>query len=276
MFTAALTLSQGLTYYGLGLLPMIANSSVLCQQEGGIAWVSLNRPQRHNRLDAALAAELRRILAALSQDDGLRAVVLSGQGDDFCTGTEEPSAEESHQSYVLRTTAAPALAALPVPTIAVLRGQALDQGLELALACDLRLADPSARLGLTQATRGQLPWDGGTQRLPRLVGRSRALEMLLTGRILVAEEAARIGLVHQVVPADQLASTARAWAQQLAERAPIALRYVKEAALKGLDSTLDQGLRLEADLYFLLFSTQDREEGLRAWREKRTPHFHGR
>ncbi|MBI2866283.1 MAG: enoyl-CoA hydratase/isomerase family protein [Chloroflexi bacterium] len=249
---------------------------LICQLEGGIAWLVLKRPHRQNRLDAALAAELREACTRLAQNDELRVVVLRGEGEDFCAGTEEIPSKETAQGHIVQTSAASAIAAIPVPVVAAIQGQALDQGLELTLACDLRLAASSAQLGLTQIARGLIPWDGGTQRLPKLIGRSRALEMLLTGRILEAAESARIGLVHQVVAQDQLMPVTRSWAQQLAQRAPVALRYVKEAAHKGLDLTLDQGLRLEADLSFLLFSTQDREEGLKAWRGKQPPQFQGR
>jgi len=227
-------------------------------------------------LDAATAAALRQACARLSQDEATRVVVLSGSGPAFCAGSGEVPPDADPRLHLAQASAAPALAALPFPVIAAIHGEALDQGLELALACDLRLADESARLGLTQVPRGSLPWDGGTQRLPRLVGRSRALEMLLTGRTLDAAEAAAIGLVHRVVPPGQLIPTARAWAEELAARAPIALRYAKEAVRQGLELTLDQGLRLEADLYFLLFSTRDRSEGLAASREKRAPFFEGR
>jgi len=241
-----------------------------------VAWITLSSPERHNRLHAAMSAELRDCCMRSAQDPHVRAVVVEAEGDDFCAGAEDRLPSQTAQDYMVQMTVAPALAALPVPVIAVLQGQALDLGLELALAADLRIAAQSARLGLTNVLRGQMPWDGGTQRLPRLVGQGRALELLLTGRLVDAEEAARIGLVHQVVATDQLPAVAAALAQELAQRAPLALRYAKEAALRGLDHTLEQGLRLEADLYFLLFSTEDRLEGLKSWREKRPPSFQGR
>lgn len=249
--------------------------TILYQQDGGVAWLTLSRPERRNRLDPTMAAGLRAAATRLAQDGTVRVVVLCAEGDHFCAGTEDAPRGQDVEAYLEQTRAASALAALPVPVIAAIQGECLDQGLELALACDLRLATPDTRFGLTHVLRGVLPWDGGTQRLPRLVSRSRALEMLLTGRILDAGEAARIGLVHQVVPLEEIASTAKTWAQELAGKAPISLRYVKEAAVKGLDHTLEQGLRLEADLYLLLFSTRDREEGLRSWREKRPPRFVG-
>ncbi|MDP2952803.1 MAG: enoyl-CoA hydratase-related protein, partial [Chloroflexota bacterium] len=144
-----------------------------------------------------------------------------------------------------------------------------------ALACDIRLAASGARLGLPHADFGLMPRDGGSQRLPRIVGRAKALEMLLTGAAIDADEAYRIGLVSRVVPPEQLLSDAEALARSIAEKGPIALRYVKEAVNKGLDLTMSQGLRLEADLYFLLQTTHDRTEGIRAFREKRPPQFKG-
>jgi len=162
------------------------------------------------------------------------------------------------------------------PVIAAIPGDAIGQGLELALACDLRIASETSHFGLPQIKTGHLPWDGGTQRLSRLVGRGKALEMILTGEIIDAQEALRIGLVNNVVPKKDLMEVTMKMAQEMASRGPIALRYIKEAIYKGMDMTLEQGLRLEADLYFLLHTTKDRTEGISAFREKRTPHFEGK
>ena len=156
-----------------------------------------------------------------------------------------------------------------------LETDAIDHGLELALACDLRIAASEARLGLTDLSKGIVPWDGGTQRLPRLVGRTRALEMLLTSHLLNAEEACRWGLVNMVVEPEQLLSRAKEMALEVATGAPIASLYTKEAVLKGMDMTLAQGLGLEADLSIILQSTSDRAEGIRSFLEKRSPDFRG-
>jgi enoyl-CoA hydratase/carnithine racemase len=172
--------------------------------------------------------------------------------------------------------AASAMADIGQPTIAAISGDALGQGLELALACDFRIASNTARLALNQVEQGELPWDGGTQRLPRLIGRARALDMILTGRMLSAEEAVQAGLIHRAVPPEALDETVRGLAADLAAKAPVAVRYAKEAVLSGLDLTLAQGLRLEADLYFLIHTTRDRTEGITAFREKRKPRFEGR
>lgn len=163
-----------------------------------------------------------------------------------------------------------AIAALQVPTIAAIEGPAVGIGVELALACDLRIASETATFQCPE-----LPSAGGTQRLPRIVGRAHALELLLLGDAISAAEAQRIGLVSRVVPEGQALEEARQVAQRIAEKAPVAVRYLREAVQKGMDLTLDQGLRLEADLYFLLQTTADRMEGITAFLEKRSPRFRG-
>ena len=167
------------------------------------------------------------------------------------------------------------MAALEAPLIAAVNGPAIGQGLELALACDIRIAGEGARFAMPQVPAGVLPWDGGTQRLPRIVGRGRAMEMLMTGREVDAREALDMGLVHEVVPHAELAARVQALAESIAAAAPIALRYTKEAVLRGVDMGLDAGLRLEADLNILLQSTADRAEGVRAFLERRAPRFRG-
>ncbi len=143
----------------------------------------------------------------------------------------------------------------------------------MALAADIRIASSKARFGLPQVAAGQIPGDGGTQRLPRIVGRGKALELLMTGDVINAEEALEIGLVSRVCEPAELAAETQKLAESIAAKGPIALRYVKEAVNKGLDMTLEQGLRLEADLYFLLHTTADRTEGIKSYLEKRPPHF---
>jgi enoyl-CoA hydratase len=163
----------------------------------------------------------------------------------------------------------------PQPIIAAIRGYALGGGLELALACDLRIASEDAQLGLTEINLAIIPGGGGTQRLPRLVGRGRALEMILTGTRIDAREALRIGLVERVVPSADVLTAAQELARTLAQKAPVALRYAKEAVVKGLELPLADGLRLENDLATLLRTTEDRIEGAKAFLEKRRPRFTG-
>lgn len=171
---------------------------------------------------------------------------------------------------------AEAITKIDIPIIAAIKGDAIEEGLELALACDLRIASKRSNFGFPQIKEGFIPWAGGTQRLARLVGKGKALEMILIGETINAQEALRIGLVNRVVPEREVVEVAMKVAQEMASRAPIALRYAKEAVNKGMEMTLGQGLRLEADLYLLLHTTRDRMEGIQAFREKRAPKFEGR
>ena len=162
------------------------------------------------------------------------------------------------------------------PVIAAVTGDAVGQGLELVLACDIRIVAETSHFGLPQVKGDMIPRDGGTQRLSRLVGKGKALEMTLTGRRIDAREAQRIGLVNTIVPQDNVLTAAEEMAKEMALKGPISLQYTKEAVNKGMDMTLEQGLRLEADLYFLLHTAEDRVEGIRAFLEKRPPQFKGK
>ena len=160
--------------------------------------------------------------------------------------------------------------------MAAISGDAIDQVLELALACDMRIATDASKFGLTQVDDGLIPWDGGTQRLPRLVGRSRAMEMILSSRVIDAREALEIGLVSETVPPDKVETRVREISQLIAGHGPVAARYLKEAVLKGADLVLEQGLRLEADLNLLLQTTTDRAEGISSFQDgRRRPQFKG-
>ena len=161
------------------------------------------------------------------------------------------------------------------PVIIGILGDAVDLGLEMALACDVRVSSETSRFGFCHVKGGLMPWDGGTQRLARTVGKAKALEMILTGELIDAREANRIGLVSRVVPAEEVVPTVVGLAKDLASKSPISLEYCKEAINKGMDLTIEQGLRLEADLYFLMHTTHDRQEGIKAFQEKRKPEFKG-
>ena len=203
-------------------------------------------------------------------------VTISGAGGAFCTGTDwggSPPLETAQRKLL---SVAGAVAGLECPVIAAINGDALGQGLELALACDLRIAAETARLGLPQIISGLIPWDGGTQRLPLLVGRAKAMEMIYTGESISAGEAYRFGLINKVVLVGELPLVVADMARVMASSAPLALKYAKEAIDKGLELTLEQGLRLEADLYLLLQTTADRTEGIKAFRQKRQPRFKGK
>jgi enoyl-CoA hydratase len=237
-------------------------------REGRLARITLNRPASGNAVNALMSAELAEVSSIINGDDGIYAVVITGAGDAFCRGSEEGEAS--------RCRPATAIAGIERPVIAAINGDAIGEGLEIALSCDIRIASDKARFALPQVSLGRLPVDGGTQRLPRIVGRGKALELLLTAANIDAAEAREIGLVSRVVSPEELEGEVAKLAGTIAEKGPIALKYVKEAVNKGMDMTLEQGLRLEADLYFLLHTTADRTEGITAFREKRPPRFRGK
>ena len=242
-----------------------------------IATITLDRAASGNAVDHRTAPELRDACEHVDREDGVWVVIVTGAGDAFCRGTEGSELEgSSDELETLRSLkVAESAAAIQKPVIAALNGDAIDQGLEIALACDIRIASPSATLGLTQVKHGLMPWDGGTQRLPRLIGVSRAMELVLTSRIVDASEALEMGLVSQVVEAGLVRQRANEIARTIAGHGPIAARYLKEAMLKGLDMTLEQGLRLEADLNFILQGTADRTEGICSFLERRKPQYRG-
>ena len=245
--------------------------------QGHVAWITLERPDEGNAPDQEMAAALREACESLGQNVGVRVIVITGAGEHFCSAPPHPLPPASNGTgiAVRPSRVASTVAALEAPVIAAVNGPAIGQGLELALACDLRIAAEEALFAMPQVPAGVLPWDGGTQRLPRVVGRGRAMEILMTGREVDAGEALSMGLVHEVVPQGELAARAQALAEGIAAAAPIALRYTKEAVLRGVDMDIDAGLRLEADLNILLQSTADRAEGVRSFLERRTPRFRG-
>lgn len=219
-----------------------------------------------------LPDEMAKVCSEIAWDEAIRIVVLAGT-TETAFAFQTTLAEE--QGSTGRSIADP-VAKLSLPVIAALKGDVMGQGLELALACDIRIATEGSRFGLSHIQGGQIPFDGGTQRLSRLVGKGKAIEMALTGEVIDAQEAHRAGLVTKVVHPDDLMAAAMDMAQDMACKAPMAVQFAKEAILKGMELTLEQGLRLEADLYFLLHTTRDRKEGILAFREKKAPNFEGR
>jgi enoyl-CoA hydratase len=243
---------------------LMENTTVIYTKKEHIAYVTLNRPEADNIINQQLAQEIDDICSGINQDDDIHVVIITGTGDRaFCCGSE------------VKTDVATSVAGIDRPVIAAVNGDALGEGLELALSCDIRLASDGARFGLPQVALGFIPADGGTQRLPRLIGKGKALELILTAETINANEALEIGLISKVFPRENLVSEVEALAQKMANQAPISLRYVKEAVNKGMDMTLEQGLRLEGDLYFLLHTTVDRTEGIKAFLEKRPAKFKG-
>ena len=245
-----------------------------------VATIALARPESRNRIDAVTAVELREACGKIAAEDGVRLVVITGSGDAFSVGRETPPAESesgaARLEWITRMQAASSVASLPMPVVASVNGNAIDHGLELALAADLRIAADHAVFAVTDISRGSLPWDGATQRLPRLVGPAWARDMLLTSRPVGSGEAFNIGLVNRVVEAVQLQDETRSLADAVLAGGPIATRYAKEALTCGAELTLEQGLRLETDLNVVLQSTADRAEGIQSFLERRAPNFTGR
>ena len=222
--------------------------------------------------DEALAQELWSHCEQINFDTNIRAVVITGAGAKrFCTG-----GKAQFQQRQTAFSLSDPIAAIRCPVIAAINADAIGAALEMALTCDIRIASDKARFAFPYIKYGVLSAGGATQRLPRLVGQAKAMELLLTGREIDAEEALDIGLVNRVVPGADVLTAAIKMAEDLSEKASLAVRYCKEAVLKGLDLTLEQGLRLEGDLYFLLHTTEDRTEGINAFKEKRRPEFRGK
>jgi enoyl-CoA hydratase len=246
-----------------------------------VATITLNRPDVLNAMNDAMRRELTTCFTGLAGDDDVRVIVVTGAGERaFSAGADirefvEPLVPVRFREQRRRLDFRRVMDRCGQPIIAAIRGFALGGGLELALACDIRIAGDDAQLGLTEVNLAIIPGGGGTQRLPRLVGRGKALEMILTGARLPAAEALRIGLVERVVPAADVLTNAMELARTLAGKAPVALRYAKEAVVKGLELPLAEGLRLEGDLSTLLRTTEDRLEGARAFLEKRRPRWQG-
>ena len=242
------------------------------------AVIALSGAGARNRVDFALAYALADQIEAARRDDNIWAVVICAEGADFCAGTDPDALREAASAGdfgadALR--AASRIAEIEAPVICAASGAVFDQGLEIALACDLRVADSTAIFREGRAAAGGMPWDGGTQRLPRLIGKSRAVEMLLTGREVSADLALEWGLVNETVEEGRSLARATRLAEEIVRHGPIALRYLKEAVNSGLDGTLERGLRLEADLSFLLQSTRDRREGIASFLERRRPEYRG-
>jgi enoyl-CoA hydratase len=246
----------------------------------GVALVTLDRREARNALSFALLADLDEVLAVLDDDDSCRAIVITGAGErafaagadirDLASSTRDQLRREDPFAVVDR------VGRLRTPVIAAVRGYALGGGCELAMACTIRIAADTARIGQPEINLGIIPGYAGTQRLTRLVGRGRALEMLLTGDPIGAHEAHRIGLVNRVVPPGELLKEARALAATLASKAPVAVRYIIDAVNKGLQMPFGEAQVHEATLFGLVASTEDMREGTKAFLEKRKAEFKGR
>lgn len=247
-----------------------------------IATICLSRPKSLNSIDHNSASDLRDAVGEIVSNNNVNVVVISGSDNVFSEGSSLDGVSiktdeniESISATLASLRVANTISELNVPVIAAINGSAMNHGLELALACDLRFTCPKAKFGFTDIKKGIIPWDGGTQRLPRTVGRSKALELLITGKQIDAKEAYAAGLVNSVVSMNQLSSTVQEMASEIATHGPVALKYLKEAIYKGMDLTFEQGLRLEYDLYCILQDTDDRKEGINSFLERRKPQFKG-
>jgi enoyl-CoA hydratase/3-hydroxyacyl-CoA dehydrogenase len=258
-----------------------AYETLKIEREENTLWIILNRPQRMNTFNAVLIEELWDMLNTAESDPSVKCVVITGEGDRaFSAGADltmmkgTPVYAEEASRKGQKTFAK--IEEMSKPVVAAINGYALGGGLELAMACDLRIAAEHAELGNTEINLGLMPGWGGTQRLVRIVGLARAKEMVMLGNRIKADEALKIGLVHKVVHYEKLKDEVRAIAKELAERPPIAMKYVKHAMNFGTQVPLEAGLRLEAALFALTSSTEDLKEGVEAFFSKRKPEFKGK
>jgi len=248
----------------------------------GLVLVTVNRPTKMNALNQAVISELGQAFRMAREDDAIKGVILTGAGEKaFIAGADIGEVAESSaiQAETLSRRGQRVFRSLETmrkPSVAAINGYALGGGLELAMCCTIRVASDNAKLGQPEVKLGLVPGYGGTQRLPRLVGRGRALELLLSGEPVDANEAYRIGLINAVTPQAELIATAKQWARKVIANAPVAVGYVMEAVDAGLDGGLEAGLRFEATAFGLAAASSDGHEGTAAFLEKRKPLFTGR
>lgn len=260
---------------------MATEEVVLKRIDGHVATLTINRPDKLNALNIETRSRMVQELDELAKNDDIRVVVITGAGDKaFIAGADisEFEGRSPVDQYRVMTDSSVFLAVdqFPKPTIAAINGFCLGGGCELAMACDIRIASEKAKLGQPEINLGLLPGGGGTQRLPRLVGMGAALKLLYTGDFIRADEALRIGLVDEVVPAGDVAARAKELAEAIAAKSPVALRLIKQAVRTSMRTPLDEGLRQEVSLFALAFASEDMKEGVDAFLNKRKPTFIGR
>jgi enoyl-CoA hydratase len=256
--------------------------NILYEKKGAIAYVTLNRPKALNALNQQTWEDLRAAFENARDDIAVRGVILTGAGDKaFIAGADigelaNVTAVEAQKSSSYGQAVLDLIEDLGKPVIAAINGFALGGGCETAMACTVRVASENAKFGQPEVKLGVIPGGGGTQRLPRLVGKGRALQLILSGEMIDAQEAHRIGLVNEVVPAADLITRAEAILKQIFANAPIAVKFTLEAVNKGLETSLAEGLSLEAALFGLCAGTEDKKEGTQAFLQKRAAQFQGR
>ena len=260
----------------------LALTNVVYEKKNGVAYVTLDRPKVLNALNTPTWKDLRDAFEDARDDPAVHGVILTGAGDKaFISGADiselaHATSVEAEKSSSFGPAALNLIENLGKPVVAAINGFALGGGCETAMACTIRLAAESAKFGQPEVKLGLLPGGGGTQRLPRLVGKGRAMQLILTGEMISAQEAYRIGLVNEVVPAVNLIPRAEAILKLIAANAPIAVKYALDAANKGMETSQSEGQSLEASYFGLCAGTDDKAEGTKAFLEKRAPQFHGR
>jgi enoyl-CoA hydratase len=260
---------------------MASYETLLLERRGRVALLTINRPDKLNALNIKTRQEGAEALEELREDAGVRVVVITGAGDkSFVAGADigefAGRTAITQRDVMTGRSLFTAVDTFPKPVVAMINGFCLGGGCELAMSCDLRIASEKARFGQPEINLGIIPGGGGTQRLTRLVGESKAMELILTGEMIDAQTALSLGLVNRVVPHEELEAKTMELANLIAAKSPVALRMAKEAVKTAARSTLDEGLRREIDLFALCFSSEDKDEGVSAFLEKRRPEFKGR
>jgi enoyl-CoA hydratase/carnithine racemase len=264
------------------LMTTLTLTNVLYEKKGAIAYVTVNRPKVLNAVDTPTWKDMRTAFEDAQNDVTVRGVILTGAGDKaFIAGADiselaHASAVDAERSSRYGQDVLDLIENLGKPVIAAVNGFALGGGCETAMACTIRIAVDAAKFGQPEVTLGLIPGGGGTQRLPRLVGKGRALQLILSGEMISAQEAYRIGLINEIVSSVDLITRAEAILQKIASNAPIAVRFALEAANKGVETSQSESLLLEASYFGLCAATEDKKEGTSAFLEKRAPRFHGR
>jgi enoyl-CoA hydratase len=257
----------------------MSSQFILITKQEGYAIAQINRPDVLNALNIALMVELVDALESLDKDDDVRCIILTGNEKAFAAGADiKEMADATAVEMLIRDQFArwDRIRKIKKPIIAAVSGFALGGGCELAMTCDMIIASETAKFGQPEINIGVIPGAGGTQRLTRAVGKAKSMEMVLTGRMISADEALRWGLINKIVPVESYLDEAKAWAKEIASKPAVAVRLGKEAVLKAFDTTIEGGLEFERKNFYLLFASEDQKEGMKAFAEKRKPEWKGK